>query len=219
MPALGRLARGLSVLFWSLPLALIVCVRIGVKDKFELQPVDFLWPIIVTGLPLYGLRLIAAFQPQERIWCQALDRARIFALVCFGLSPFLYWRLKVPEVAPFSLAVLVLLVCGFLFLVVLNQVLQRLVAMLPDQALRQETHFFATLNQCLLLALPIIVTGVVFLTLRLDLPMDPLRSLGQWNTYQQWVFLLFILLPVAMTMALLWKIKEVLLASIFSPPS
>ena len=37
----------------------------------------------------HGIGLLKHYQPQERIWLRALDRAQFFALVNFGLIPFL----------------------------------------------------------------------------------------------------------------------------------
>src|SRR5258706_14595725 len=93
--SLGRLVRGLSALFWGLPIALIVCFHTAKADSlksFGIAP-----PMISTGLLAYGLWQLGDFQKQERIWRNALDRALILSLINFGLSPFLYWWNKVPS--------------------------------------------------------------------------------------------------------------------------
>src|SRR5436309_11336719 len=88
LTSLGRLVRGLSALFWGLPLALVVCVQTAKGewfDKFGIIP-----PVAVTGLLLYAVGLLSSFQKQERVWGAALDRAKIFGLINLGFSPFLY---------------------------------------------------------------------------------------------------------------------------------
>src|SRR6185436_14925497 len=86
---LGRLARGLSVLFWGLPIALVVCVQSAKGDWF--RPLGVIPPLIATSLLFYGLNLLGGFQPQERVWRAALERVKILALINAGASPFLYW--------------------------------------------------------------------------------------------------------------------------------
>src|SRR5258705_9421374 len=77
--SLSRLVRGLSALFWGLPVALIVCF--GTASAGWFKPFWILPPMAVTGLLLFGLWQLGAFQKQERPWRNALDRARFFALV------------------------------------------------------------------------------------------------------------------------------------------
>jgi hypothetical protein len=97
----------------------------------------------------------------------------------------------------------------------LNVVLKQLGAMLPDETLRHETRMFTSLNRWLLVGLLFLGTGhVVFLQsqrLQLAFGNSPywLDHLGFWT------LTFFALLPLAMTMALLWKTKEVILDSVF----
>ena len=66
--SLGRLVRGLTALFWGLPIALIVCVQTAKADwlkSFGIVP-----PLLVTGWLLYGLWQLEHFQKQERIWME-----------------------------------------------------------------------------------------------------------------------------------------------------
>jgi hypothetical protein len=111
---------------------------------------------------------------------------------------------------------------GLAFLYLLNSVLARLAAMLPDETLRSETKLFTRLNHAILLiiiashpfwfilhgfdTLPRVLAEVVLL----------FERGGDVLTLMFWMF--FLLLPVAMTMALLWKTKEVIMASVFSQP-
>lgn len=213
LASLGRLVRGLSALFWGLPLTLVLCVQTA---RWEwLRPLGIVPCAVATGLLLYGLWLLGSFQRQERVWSSALDRARVFALANLGFSPFLYWWNKIPSNDFFGSVVELMALSGLMFLLMLNGVLRRLTAMLPDETLRLETRLFTNLNRGLLWATLVIALSYFILARIEYLPLIviDLLTLLQWAGL--WVLLVLILLPVAMTMALIWKIKEVILASVF----
>ncbi len=215
MRSLSRLVRGLSALFWGLPITLVVCVqtaRTNILGSFGILP-----PLLATGLLLYGLFEMGHFQRQERVWRLALDRTILLGWVSLGLAPFLYWWKLMPEVLHFKLAVALMALSGLMFLFNLNQVLQRLSAMLPDETLRMETRMFTTLN--LYLVLGILVLAAVWVGLRQwQPPPYPLQIFFMLATrLGVLAVLVLLLLPVAMTMALIWKIKETILASVFGP--
>jgi hypothetical protein len=219
MRSLGRLVRGLSALFWGLPIALIVCVWSA--NPRWLRTLDVVPPLVSTGLLVYGLWQLGGFQRQERIWRAALDRARILSLINFGLSPFLYWRGQLPDNRFFGIAIIVLAVTAVFFVGSLNLVLQRLGAMLPDEALRLEIKQFTALNLKLLVAT--LICGALYFLLRISermpiwlekLLVDIERS-GFGFVIVVLPLALFVLLPLAMTMALLWKTKEVILDNVF----
>jgi hypothetical protein len=211
--SLGQLARGLSALFWGLPATLIICaetVRAGLLKPFGILPA-----LVATGLLLYGLWQMGRFRKQERPWRNALDRAKLLGLVNFGLCPFLYWYNKMPQQTFFNTAVLVLVLSAILFLFNLNVVLKQLGAMLPDETLRQETRQFTVLNRWLLVALLLCASAYIVLLHDPRLPAS-LGALFVWiNRFSFWALTLFALLPLAMTMALIWKTKEVILDSVF----
>lgn len=213
--SLGRLVRGLSALFWGLPIALIVCVETARIDSLRLFGV--LPPALVTGWIAYGLWQLGHFQKQERIWMNALDKAKWLAIVNLGLSPFIFFWSRLPDVPLYFMMVLVLVISGLVFLATLNMVLYRLTAMLPDESLRQETRYFTAINRYLVLG--ILLLGVAFYVM-LHFP-DLLRTTGQFliaiGPAVPWLLIFLVLLPLAMTMALIWKIKEVILDSVFGP--
>src|SRR5882724_3774621 len=142
--SLGRLVRGLSALFWGLPLALLVCVQSAKMDW--ILSLNIFPALVATGLLLFGLFQIGGFQKQERPWRSALDRAKLLALINCGLSPFLFWWNRFPDNAFFTLTLAIFAVSGVLFLFSLNRVLLRLGDMLPDQSLRHEVRQFTALN-------------------------------------------------------------------------
>jgi hypothetical protein len=211
--SLGRLARGLSALFWGLPATLVICAETARANW--LKPLGIIPALVATGLLLYGLWQMGRFQRQERPWRNALDRAKLLGLVNFGLCPFLYWHNKMPQESFFSTAVLVLVLSALLFLFNLNIVLKQLGAMLPDETLRQETRQFTLLNRWLLVALLLFATAYLVLMNDPRLPVR-LGALFLWiNRFSYWALVFFALLPLAMTMALIWKTKEVILDSVF----
>src|SRR6266513_6117032 len=108
--SLGRLVRGLSALFWGLPAALIICFYTARADG--LKSFGIVPPLAATALLVYGLWQLGGFQKQERVWRNALDRARILSLISFGLSPFLYWWNQLPGNGFFMAMVMALALSG-----------------------------------------------------------------------------------------------------------
>lgn len=218
LASLGRVVRGLSALFWGLPLALVMAVQTVKGEWFKAAGVI---PVtIAMALMLYGVQLLFAFQPQERIWRHALERARLVAIVNVGLAPFLFFWSKVSGQQFFVVIVQVLIITSLVFLYLLNSVLARLGAMLPDETLRSETKLFTRLNQLILLAIIVALPLYFALHRFTKLPRliaEPLSFLERGGQLFQYAgVLVFVLLPVAMTMALLWKTKEVILMSVFA---
>lgn len=211
--SLGKLARGLSALFWGLPAALIICAetaRVTFLQPFEIAPA-----LIANGLLLFGLWQMADFQRQERPWRNALDRATLLGLVNVGLCPFLFWFNRMPGLFYFRASVLVLVVSASLFLFNVNVVLKQLGAMLPDETLRRDINQFTALNRWMLAAW-LLVIAVMVLVLQLTnlSKLDP--DVVGWLERVAAIVLLFLgLSPLAMTMALIWKTKEVIFDSVF----
>ena len=218
MRSLGRLVRGLSALFWGLPVALVVCFHTAKAEG--LKALGVVPPLACTGLLVFGLWQLGAFQKQERVWRNALDRALILSLINFGLSPFLFWWNKVPGHFFFTLMVMGMTLTGVLFLISLNVVLQRLGAMLPDEGLRLEIRQFTTLNLNLLWATLVLAALYFGLGQLKTRPLYLEAVLVVLDRGSFWFLVLLVLLPLAMTMALTWKTKEVILDNVFGikPP-
>jgi hypothetical protein len=223
LDSLRRLVRGLSALFWGLPIALIVSVQTAIGRGEWLKPLGFLPVVIVMLLLCYGTHLLGRFQVQERIWINSWERARLVSLVNVGLAPFLFFWSKIPANAFFLITAELFLLTLLLFLYLLNSVLARLAAMLPDETLRGETKVFTRLNQVILLLIILSLPFYFLLRETSKLPrfvVDLLLLVNSAGPMLQLMFLMFfILLPVAMTMALLWKTKEVIMTGVFSNPS
>jgi hypothetical protein len=222
LPALGRLVRGLSTLFWGLALTGLTYLEMAYISATQtiqglvFSPLAFLPAFLLSLLLWHGLNHLRAFQPQERIWQRALSRAEIFAVLDAGLAPFLFWWRQFPSVPLFSACVSLLFFSSLFLLLQINRVLQRLCAMLPDETLRAETSLFTGFNISILMALLSGLSLYFILTRFPELPgwlalgMDAAAASGLL------LALFLILMPLAMTMALLWKIKEVIFSSLTS---
>jgi hypothetical protein len=109
----------------------------------------------------------------------------------------------------------VLALSALLFLFNLNQMLHRLTAMLPDETLRNETKVFTSLNSVLLVLIPAFLAAYFTFSQIQNPPASIGLMLQLMKPIAQWVLLFLILLPMAITMSLIWKIKEAILASVF----
>ena len=196
-----------------MPATLLISAETARADW--IKPLGLLPLLVINALLLYGLWQMGEFQKQERPWRLALDRALLLALVNLGLCPFLYWHNLAPGETFFTYAVMLLELSAVVFLFNLNLVLKRLAAMLPDETLRQETRQFTALNRWLLVLLLFFCIGFLWLTQMPNpaLPVGRLLSLAV--RFSSLVLIFFILLPLAMTMALIWKTKEVILDAVF----
>ncbi|HOX04024.1 MAG TPA: hypothetical protein P5555_17210 [Candidatus Paceibacterota bacterium] len=211
--SLASLVRGLSALFWGLPLALVVGIQTARTDW--LQPFGIIPPVLAAGLLYYGLVLLGRFRAQEPAWIRTLDRLKLLALANMGLAPFLVWWRRMPGVPWFAASVALLALTSLVFLILLNTALRRLAALLPDETLRLETHLFTTFNLYLLtLSLGLTAAGLALFRWGAAGSAPPVLTawLSQTNP---WLLVLLVLLPLAMSMALLWKIKEAIFQSVF----
>jgi hypothetical protein len=164
----------------------------------------------------YGLRQLRDFQKQERIWQHALNRAEILAVINAGLAPFLFWWHRFPSIPFYVVCVVVLAFSMLLLLMQINQVLRRLCAMLPAEPLRVETKMFTALNIVLLLGVFVALAVCLGLAHAQILPRAIGRMITGDNPRGLWLILFSGLLPLAMTLAILWKIKEVIFLSLFA---
>lgn len=213
--SLRKLARGLSALFWGLPAALLISAQTARAEY--LHPVEIVPALAANLLLLYGIRQMSGFQKQERPWRSALDRAWFVGFINFGLCPFLFLFNQMPWQEYFRAAILLLAVSSLLFLFNVNILLQRLGAMLPDETLRQDINHFTALNLWLVGLFLLYIAALVGVSLGYpDLPQKlvPLN----WEIFVRFNIAISFLLglsPLAITMGLLWKTKEVIFDSVF----
>ena len=227
LPSLARVVHGASLLFWGLPLAMVVSIMATISNWSDAAwPLGMLLPPVAFGMLWYGLWLLRSFQPQERVWQEALGEVKLLGLFNLGLSPFLHWHHRAPDELGFANAVWLLALVFVFYLMSLNKMLSRLSAMLPDETLRVESKLFSRMN-CVLLAVASIGFGVNFgvmylISLNIEPPELLLQLTAMAARLQPWLFMAFVLvcvlIPLSMTMSLLWKTKESILASVFHSP-
>ena len=214
VPSLGSLVRGLSCLFWGLPLVLVLVVQTAKTDHPRAL---HLWGTVSAfALVAYGIHLLGDFQRRERIWQRTVEALRIASLLNLGFCPFLFFWSRFPNQTAFRSMVDLLAVSFLYFLIELHPLLDRLVAMLPDEALREETRVFARMGRWILTP---IWGGLVFYLLVTRFHLVPPFMLPWFAFLSEgglWFGMLLALLPVALTMSLLWKIKELVFHSVFS---
>jgi hypothetical protein len=211
--SLRHLLRGLSSLFWGLPLALLACVPSAIT--IWLKPMGIVPSLIATGFLLFGIVEMGQFRKNERMWQQALDRAKIFALVNVGLSPFIFYLNRMPGEMYYRQMIWVMGGAAMLYVFNLNRSLKHLSAMLPDQTLREDTELFTSMNHGLMVTLLLLVALYFGLRQLNELPLVVIQFLVVLEQHSRWLLIFLVLLPVAMTMSLLWKIKEIVLTGIF----
>lgn len=211
------MARGLSALFWGLPIALLTSAQ---TDVFAwIRPQSALVPILAHVLLLFGVFQLGGFQTRERVWMHAVDRAKLVGMTNLGLSPFLFFWNMAPDVPLFGIAVVFLMFSGLLFIYNINHMLQRLTAMLPDQTLREETLIFTRLNrQLLIVVIGVLILYIVLTTQRL-LPGSLIQILIVLDQVRNMLVVFLVLLPLALTLTLIWKVKETVFNCVFTSNS
>ncbi|HAV61989.1 MAG TPA: hypothetical protein DCY13_06455 [Verrucomicrobiales bacterium] len=213
----------MNAFIWGLPLALLIVVWTLSRTPSSMpSPLSDLLhsmgvaPAFVVAVILwYGVWQLGRFQPGHPGWQRAVDRARGISWLQIGLSPFLFWWSRLPEVLYFKITAIALIVFSLLFLAQLNVLLRRLTAMLPDQALRSETASMARLNFAILAIL-----GALHLVLyafdRVNFEAAVSWVAQQYLWLARLLLLLFMVMPIAISMAVMWKIKETILESVFN---
>lgn len=212
---LAAVMRGLSAIFWGLPLALLAFAR----HFLTLWPngYDLVWPSAGALVVLFGIGRMHRLHPQERVWQRAVLQAEVVALMVAGLAPFLFFWGRLPGEAFFARGVLLVVALSLAFLVSLTRMLARLAAMLPDETTAADARLFQGLALYVVTLLAGIGVAIavrlwpVSLTEVLSLPRQPF-SFGR-----QALLLLLTLVPVAMAMAVTWKLKEIVMALVIGP--
>jgi uncharacterized membrane protein len=175
-------------------------------------------PPIAFALLLYGLACLGSFRRNDRSWVATLDRARFFGLTVLGLSPFLHWYQRLPNTELFATAVGLLAVFSLAFILGLNHVLRHLAQLLPSELLRAEAVALTRVTSFCLVLLPIAMLAWLGVAGWSNAPV-PIRILILWIGPFRMLGLLFLsLLPLAITMVLLWKLKESALEAALDTP-
>lgn len=213
LTSLARVVRGLSCLFWGLPLALLACTRTALGELWSQFGIGL--PVVSCGLVWFGLKQLEQFQTQERVWVRSVHRAELLALLNLALSPFTWWWSRRPDVSLFGASLLLMLFSGLGFLLALNHSLRRLAALLPDETLRSDMRLFTTVNTALLTTLTVFAAAW---TLTREFPILPTHLQDILEVLEQARVFLVVSLglpPVALTMTLIWKAKEAIVTDVY----
>ncbi len=213
LKSVGRLIRGLSALFWGLPVALLSEAHTELYARA--REMGVLLPLLTNGMLLFGLVQIGKFQTQERIWSKAVDRSILIGVLNLGLTPFLFFWHDFPRVPFYSFSVALLFFCGLLYLYHLNFVLKRLAFMIPDETLRHDTELFSGLNRRMLSMMMIMTLMYHGIWALPSLPSPVFILLKMIESVRPWLIVFMVVMPVAMTMTMVWKIKEILLDNVY----
>jgi len=202
--ALGPLIQGLSLLCWALPLAVVICVQTARTDWLRAWG---LWPaarpagLVGGAVPrLAQIESCHAGRPTlEKIW--------LLALIAWGSSPFLSWHGRVPQQPWFESMVLVAAVVGVLLLLQFNRWLRELAPLLADPGLHKEMAVLVPWNRAWLRAgLGLLLLAEAISHFQTARP-AALRIATVLDRHSFLFWVVFLLAPLAMTLALLWKTK------------
>lgn len=211
---LGPLTRGLSCLFWGLPMCLITCVQVAMTDWYRpLGLFAFAPPTISAFLIWIGFRQLSRFRIEngsDLEWRQSVERSEIFGLVGIGLSPFVYWWSRFPNVEYFTAGMVLMGLNGLACLYQVNHNLRSISDRIPDGELREEVRFFSYLNTCLLWLGLAFVAAYSALVAWKALPNSMIGLIFTLNLVRQWLLLFFLLWPLSITMSMIWKSKRIL---------
>ncbi len=212
--SLGKMLRGLSALFWGVPLVLISSVQS--QTLGGARELGLIIPCLANLLLVFGLTQLSYFNPQERIWREAIDRAKMLAIVNAGLSPFLYFWARLPEVPLYTIAVDLLYLSSLVFLYNFNLVIFRLTAMLPDESLRSDAKIFTQLNRSILGSITLMTLAYLVILRIGAAPVFLHQAIEILEARRSWFAIFLLLAPVAMTMTLTWKVKELVIDGVFN---
>lgn len=205
LPEMGRLVRGLTLLFWALPMVLVTAVLTA--RTTSLGQAGF-WPVLLaTGLLLVALQEMRRFRPQDPAWQKLADRARFLASGMTGLTPFLHWWQLAPRYTHYEVCGLLFFLGGLLFLLNLSFLLRRAAGLLSQPALEDEARLFLGVNLPLLAA--VLTLGLGWIGVMRS-PLGPrlLASMSPLLVRVGFGGLLLLMVAVALNMTLMWKLKQ-----------
>ena len=202
---LMMVSRGFSCLFWSIPLGLgllMVLPILQLSRYFQL-------PTLLIGLLIgyCGLILLRKAGPLTARWPKLLDRALLALFLLLYLAPFIQWWRQMPEEPYFFFNVLALYLASAWAQFIILQLAGEVGGALHDESLELETLLFRWASLAFMLV-PVLVLALM-----------ALRSSLQFETHfryemirighltPKW-FLVPLLLPFILTMAMAWTAKE-----------
>jgi|GEM_PF-744797 len=211
---LRDLVRGLTFLFWGLPLCVVIFAAVATTAGFG--HLGVIGPAIPPMLICYGFIQVGSAVGGDLVWRRQVDRALLLGLIMVGLAPFLYWWHRVPENLFFSSMVIVLCVTGFAMLFVMSYLIQQLAFALGEPILLLDARRLGSyVRISAITSIAVLLSHVVGGIFKL-LPQEYLDAVLDTSHP---VFLagvvIFVLTPLATVMSLLWKMKQLILNSVF----
>jgi hypothetical protein len=219
---LVRLSQGFSCIFWGLPIALFLCVQLKilrtvVADPFtrsSLEQLYFSLFVAVLALVCFGAYKLSKVPTMGDRWKRRVRVSLSLAAINLYFSPFLYWWLTMPDNAFYTLNMFAFIGSLILLLFSLNFLSMEFGRFLGDSSLVIESRLFLGIN-VLVLALP--SAGVFVWAAIRSWHIESTQSMGLefinlLELPYPWQLLLFIVLflPVSLTLANLWRVKEIL---------
>ena len=212
---LVALAQGLSCWLWGIPGAVLLSIREmpfewGMPFQLPLFAVPYL--LVLVG----AVKMARVRSAGDRWRCEA-RRAMILCILALYLAPFLFWWRRWPQSAYLMANVWVLIACGIALLAQVNRLVRTLGAALGDPALAAEAELFRAVVW-IVLGLPTVAAFAYVLTasfrsgaavtLQFE---DALLATPAWG-------LALLLVPLSITLALVWRAKDLTLAHLRNSP-
>lgn len=212
---LVALAQGLSCWLWGIPAAMLLSIRElpfewGIPFQVPLFVVPYL--LVLTG----AVKMARVRSPGDR-WRSEAQRALILCIVAAYLTPFLFWWRRWPQSVYLMANVWLLVACGVALLAQVNRVVRTLGACLGDPALAAEAELFRAVVW-IVLGLPTLaaIAFVITASVRTQQPVTTqfetaLLATPSWG-------LALLLVPLSITLALVWRAKDLTLAHLKNTP-
>lgn len=208
-----QLLRGLSSIFWGLPVSLIICVQTMVSD--HLRAGGMIPPLLATGVLLFGTHMLNSVQTTATSWRKKVNLCRIAALMIFGFSPFTYLWNRFPFEPYFRTSILLLGLSGLLLLLFLNHCIQQISYVVDREDLRAETALFTSINHHLIIASLVLCVLIGLIPVFHFFPKIFILGIEILDKVKRTLLLFLFLFPLSLTMTLLWKYKEAVMDDVF----
>jgi len=227
---LVRLSQGFSCIFWGLPVGLLFCVQLLILDVMIADPrirssvshLYFALFCVSLATICFGTFRLGAVKVLGARWTRRARLSTVLAFFSLYFSPFLYWWQAVPYDAFLTVNLFGLILSIVLFLISLNFLSMELGRYLGDNSLRRESKLFLGLN-ALVLAVPSssAFAWVTYRGLQGESSLNiGMQFLNLFRLHYPWRLSLFVVLflPVSLTLANIWRVKEILLDEIKKLP-
>lgn len=217
------MTRGFSCVFWGMPAATLFCIqlligRAVISDPFiriSIGQLYFFLFFATLGIVCYGLLSLTQAEGVGPLWRRWGRIGLVSAALNLYFSPFLYWWQSFPDEARYTLNVFALILSAIVLLVSLNLMCVELGRFSGDRSLQGESKLFLILN-AVILGVPAISAfawAAIQSWQRGSGESLGLEFIDLFRLPSYWRMLLFVLLflPISLTLANVWRVKEMLL--------